>query len=125
LGAAFFIALTMLCSYWGFRDPVLTGLAGLLLLGSSAEFWLPVTYHLTEEGAEKRWAGRRQRMLWRQVRRAVWNERGIFLSPYARSTRLERFRGLFIPFRPEVPANEVIAWVQERLQEAHRHATTG
>ena len=125
LGAASFIALTMVCTYLGFRDPLLTALAGLLLLGATAEFWLPVTYRLTAEGAEKRWGGRRQRIAWREARRAVWNEREIFLSPYPRPVRWERFRGLSIPLPDGIPASEIIAWVQERLQEAHAHAATG
>lgn len=120
-----FILGTGVCSYLGFREPLWSTLAVVLLLGAAAEFFLPVTYRLTEEGVEKVWLGGRTSLPWRRVRRAVWGEQGIFLSPFPHSSRWDGLRGLYLPFGDEVPRQEVIAWIRRRLEEAHSHASTG
>lgn len=81
-----------------FPNGVFALAAAWLLFASLAEFFLPVTYRLTTQGAEARHLWTFARIEWRAVKRKYLCEDGIKLSPLASPTRLEAFRGVFLRF---------------------------
>ena len=49
-------------------------------------------------GLECRHLGRRQARQWTQFHRIDTRPNGLFLSPFTRPSRLDSFRGFFLPF---------------------------
>jgi len=94
-------------------------LAALLLLGSVAEFLLPVTYTLDADGAHARHFGSHRILPWPRVRRVYLLPDGINLSPLTTPGWAESYRGVMLrtPDRAAVlvqvhawlAANEVVA----------------
>lgn len=73
------------------------GLVGpALVLLWVADYLLPVTYRLTEEGVEVRQLLPRAFLPWERVRRCVVTEEGLFLSPLSRPSRLDAYRGVLL-----------------------------
>jgi len=77
-------------------SPVFGLVVGLLLLGAIAEHLFPIYYCVSPEGVSARnlWSVRRMR--WSQVRRCLRDDHGIKLSPLARPSRLEAYRGVYL-----------------------------
>ena len=73
-------------------------LAAAFLVLSLARFFLPSRFVLDAAGVSRRSAGGRGQLAWSQVRRVVVGQAGVFLSPFERPSRLDSFRGLFLPF---------------------------
>lgn len=91
--------LTIWAVHWNIQHPVLTIVAAIVLYGSLTSYYLPTRYTLDQQGAQfKRWIFHRQ-MRWERVRSVVDEREGLFLSPFPVKTRLENFRGLFLPYR--------------------------
>ncbi|HIE52410.1 MAG TPA: hypothetical protein EYP85_11675 [Armatimonadetes bacterium] len=114
-----FIALAAGAAQVGFRQPWLTVAGTLLLLGAVADFLWPVTYLLTEEGAEMRSLVSHRVIRWPEVRRCYLDPEGIKLSPLAQPSRWEPFRGVYLncPHNREVVAAIVRERATERLRE--------
>ncbi len=80
------------------------GLLALGVLGAAlSPYFFPTHYLLDEKGVQIRHLGRRQQRPWSQFCRAEFHPGGIFLSPAARASRLDGFRGCFLraPRDPE------------------------
>ena len=93
------IVFTVWAVYWNVGSVLLTIAAAALLLGSLTSFYLPTCYTLDEGGAGLgRWFHRR-RIGWERIRSVSDEKDGLFLSPFPVRTRLENFRGLFLPYR--------------------------
>ncbi|RMH44633.1 MAG: hypothetical protein D6689_01990 [Deltaproteobacteria bacterium] len=77
---------------------VFAAIAAGLLLGSVAPFWLPTRYRLTDAGIEqRRGLGRRARR-WSELRRLAVGRDAALVSPLARPSWLDRYRGLVVLF---------------------------
>lgn len=72
------------------------GLVALWMLWSAtADFLLPIRYEADAEGVRQRgWSPRVMR--WDRVKRVVWGEDGVLLSPFAHPSRLNAYRGVFL-----------------------------
>lgn len=72
------------------------GVAALWMLWSAtADFFIPIRYEADAEKVRQRgWSPRVMR--WDKVKRVVWGEEGVLLSPFAQPTRLNAFRGIFL-----------------------------
>ena len=80
-------------------DGVAYGLLTLVILSlSMSRYLLPTRYSLDEEGLEVAHMLRSQRHPWTTFRRADRQRDGLFLSPFAASSRLVSFRGCFLRF---------------------------
>jgi Bacterial PH domain len=75
----------------------------LALLGSLAPLLSPAYVRVDEQGVALRGPFGVERRPWDSLRRAVEQPAGWFVSPYAAPSRLDRFRGLLLPF-PNRPA---------------------
>jgi hypothetical protein len=91
----------------GFGSFLLGLLAAGLLVASVADYLLPVHDTLSEAGVSARAFWRRRHLSWSQVARVMRDELGVKLSPLARPSRLEAYRGIYLWFagnEPEVMA---------------------
>jgi hypothetical protein len=72
-------------------------LLGLAVLGALGPGMAPTRCRLDGAGVARRVFLAWDRRPWPQIRRARLGTRGLFVSPFARAHRLDRFRGLFLP----------------------------
>jgi hypothetical protein len=70
---------------------------GLAVLGALAPGMTPTRCRVDATGVARRGLLGWERRPWVQVRRARLGPAGLFVSPYGERTRLDRFRGLFLP----------------------------
>lgn len=89
-------------------------LAAVILMGALAKYFLPTWYVLDENGLTARQVGPGKRMAWSQVRRVAVMKDGVFVSPSARPSRMDSFRGVFLPFAGN--AREVTEFVREKTK---------
>ncbi len=73
-------------------------LAAIILTASLGVFFFPTTYTLTEETLTVEFLGAKQVKRWENFARAVQENNGIFLSPFARKGFLEHYRGVFVRY---------------------------
>lgn len=104
------VAFTIWAVYWNAGDWLFTAVAALFLLGSLSSFYLPTTYTIDADGVQMRRGIGSRRMEWSRVRSASPEPRGVFLSPFPLRSRLENFRGLWLPYRDN--REEVLALVR-------------
>ena len=84
-------------------------------MGSLSSFFFPVTFSLDEEFVTVRSPFTTERKRWVEFK-SFWVDRhGVLLSPFARRSRLESFRGLYIRFSAN--RDEVVEFVRRRWQE--------
>ncbi len=70
----------------------------VVLVASLSKFLFPSYYTLDTVGIECRHLGRCQMRRWVEFRRIDVRNNGLFLSPFIRPSRLDSFRGFFLPF---------------------------
>jgi len=101
-----------------FSNPLLFLLGFLVIVGSTADFLLPVVQRIDEGGASRKVALSVSKIGWSDVKRVVVGEEGVKLSPLERSTRLAPFRGVYLRFggRKEEVLQAIEYWRE-------RHAT--
>lgn len=116
-GSAAFAAVT---AWIIFRNPIFSLAALFMIASSTAEYWLPARYRLTERGAECAYGANRLQIEWSAIKRALLYEDGLRLSPLPVASRLDAFRGVYLRFAPDgKPGNReaVLAILNE-----HRNA---
>ena len=84
-----------------------------VLVLSLAHYFFPSRYRLDETGVSRDLLGRQTRRAWTEFRRVDARSNGLFLSPFARPSRLDSFRGLFLPFHAE--GDQVVYYVQQHV----------
>lgn len=90
-----------------------------MVFSATADYLLPVRYELNTEGVrQKGWSPRVMR--WEKVKRVVWGEQGVLLSPFAQPSRLDAFRGVFLWYGDQ--PDEVRAWVERYCPNGNRSA---
>jgi len=112
IGLALFGVAALLPAAWTLPGRLmLLALSALLLIGSIAEFLLPVTYTLDGDGAHARHLGSHRVLPWHRVRRVYLRPDGIHLSPLSTRSWAASYRGVTLrtPDRDAVLA-QVRAW---------------
>lgn len=96
-------------------------LGAVFVATSTAEFWLPISYRITDEGAFCSYGLARLELPWSRVRRVIELPEGVRLSPFPRPTRLDAFRGIMLryPLDPGGPDRAVILTRVRVLMEAN------
>ena len=79
-------------------SPYLALVAAALLVLAVAPFLFPTRHRLDDDGVEVRRLGGRRYRPWPELRRAEIGRGGALLSPFARPSRLDRYRGLVLSF---------------------------
>ena len=83
---------------WFALEGLLYGAIALAVLaGSMSRFLLPTSYEVGAAGIAVSHLFRRRLRPWGEVRRVEVRRDGLFLSPFHRPSRLDSFRGLFLP----------------------------
>jgi hypothetical protein len=93
---------------------LLTVLSAVILLVAVAPFLLPTHYTLTDEGVHERRFLRRKARAWRDLRRVQIGPRAALVSPFARPSWMDRYRGLVIWF-DGADRDQVIALLRSRV----------
>ncbi len=97
--------------YWGL-------LAAVLLLGANLSFLTPTRYELTpHEVVVHRFWGR-IRYPWHRFRRVEMDQNGVFLSPFARPSRLDAFRGLYLILPDPALRQQAFQWARQHLRNS-------
>lgn len=86
-----------------------------MMAGALAEFWFPVTYEITSEGATCRMLHKSAQIKWIAVRRCYLDSGGVKLSPLNSGSKLEAFRGVYLRFNGN--DEQVIEAVKARRPE--------
>jgi hypothetical protein len=81
-----------------FGNPIAFLVGFLSILGSTAEFLLPVQYRLDGRGARRKVGWSLTQIEWKDVRRVIEGTDGVKLSPLEQSSRLAPFRGVYLRF---------------------------
>lgn len=79
-------------------SPYLALLAVVLLVVAIAPFLLPTHHRLGDDGVEVRRLGARRFRPWPELRRVQIGRGGALLSPFARPSWMDRYRGLLLSF---------------------------
>ncbi len=100
-GVLFWIIMimTIWAVYWNIGSVLVTAAAAILLLGSLSSFYLPTRYTIDESGVMVKRILHNRRMYWYRVRSVSDERDGVFLSTFPVKSRLENFRGLYLPYR--------------------------
>ncbi len=80
-------------------DGLIHGVISLIVLAASlSRYFLPTHLTLDPVGVHTSHLGWQRQRLWKEFRRADIYKDGVFLSPFFRSCRMDRFRGYFLTF---------------------------
>jgi hypothetical protein len=100
-------------------ERLLSTLMGLAVLAALAPGMMPTQCRVDGSGVARRLLFAWERRTWPEIRRARVGVHGLFVSPFVRRSRLDRFRGLFLP----VPrrAADSAPLLEALRQEVGRH----
>ena len=113
LAVSAFIMLVGFLVYFATDSRGFTVLALVILFASLAKFYFPTDYRLSDKNIKIKTTTQTLVKEWSMYRSCYADKNGILLSPFARPSRLENFRGLYIMF--EKNRDEVTAFVKERI----------
>jgi hypothetical protein len=98
----FLVAAVVLVSSWAvlvaLESAFLAVLAMVILLVSVAPFLVPTHYCLDDDGVEERRLWTRKRRAWAELRRLQVGRGAALVSPFARPSWADRYRGLILSF---------------------------
>ena len=83
---------------WYSQSIIFAFLAALILTASLGVFFFPTKYTLNEDELTVEFLGTKQLKKWSGFVRAEPEKNGIFLSPFARKSFLEHYRGIFVRY---------------------------
>lgn len=84
--------------WWLTQMAIFAVLAAVILTASLGVFFFPTKYTLMEKDLTVEFLGAKQVKKWKSFSRAVPERNGIFLSPFARKSFLENYRGIFVRY---------------------------
>ncbi len=113
------LALTAAGIYLNTQSVAWSALAVGILLSGVHDYWLPTRFRLSPAGAQIRHAFLLRQKSWAQFRAYYEDNNGVLLSPFARPSRLDTFRGMYIRFAGN--RESVVAYVQRHV---HRENPT-
>ena len=112
-----FIILVGVTIYLTTYSRMFTILGLVILLMSLAKFYFPTRFKLSDRGVTIKTTTQTLFKEWKIYRSCYPDKKGILLSPFVEPSRIENFRGLYVMF--EGNADEVTAFVKQRIQRAH------
>jgi membrane-bound metal-dependent hydrolase YbcI (DUF457 family) len=110
----FFLFVVWLVVYLTTSSFLLTGLSVLIMLGSLSSFFLPTGYELDSKKIKIRFFLTTREREWSAFRSFYVDKNGILLSPFAKSSRLENFRGIYVRFNRN--KDQVLEFVKSKIQ---------
>lgn len=97
-----------------FRSVALAGVAVATILVSTSELWLPVRYRLDAKGATRRCGLSTTQLEWPDLKRVLWLDGQVRLSPLAQPSRLDEFRGVLLVVQNN--EEEIRAFIEQHWQ---------
>ena len=92
------VTVSLFFGAWYMESIVFGALAGLVMFGSLAKFFLPTKYTFDSEGVTVKTTTQTYTRPWSMFRSFYTDKNGVLLSPFIAPSRLENFRGLYITF---------------------------
>ncbi|MFC1524996.1 hypothetical protein ACFL5I_01265 [Planctomycetota bacterium] len=110
------LVIILICAlvYLSFHEILFVILAAIFLCGSVINFFFPIKYVFTDESIKVITPLTSKKRNWSTLKSYYIDKNGIFLSPFAGKSRLERFRGLYLIGARH--NTEAIAFVREKLK---------
>jgi hypothetical protein len=104
------------------------GLGFLLLFSSEFPFFLKTKYIFDDKGVTMKRGGATISRKWDQIHSLYPDKNGVLLSPFAKQTWLENFRGVYLQYgkhREEIMAalNDRIKGIEPGNEEANKNIT--
>ncbi len=110
-----FLALLLLGIYWGFQSVAIALLSGIFLIGSLYKYFLPFHHQCEADRLIITSCCYKLERSWETFRSFYVDANGVLLSPFARPTRLENFRGVYVRFGKHTP-EEVIDFITSKIK---------
>ncbi len=110
-----FLALLLLGIYWGFQSVAIALLSGIFLIGSLYKYFLPFHHQCEADRLIITSCCYKLERSWETFRSFYVDANGVLLSPFARPTRLENFRGVYVRFGKHTP-EEVINFITSKIK---------
>ena len=113
LGVTVFVLVISMLVFAATDSKAFSFLALLVMFASLAKFYFPTKYRMTDEKITIKTTTQTLHKEWTIYRSFYPDKKGVLLSPFARPTRMENFRGLYIMFANN--RDEVIDFVKVHI----------
>lgn len=117
----FFLALLLFGIYLGFQSIYVALISGIVLLGSLYKYFLPFHHQCEADRLIITSCCYRLERSWKTFRSFYVDANGVLLSPFARPTRLENFRGVYVRFGKHTP-EEVVDFITSKIENSRRQS---
>ena len=118
---ALFLALLLFGIYLGFQSIYVALISGIVLLGSLYKYFLPFHHQCEADRLIITSCCYRLERSWETFRSFYVDANGVLLSPFARPTRLENFRGVYVRFGKHTP-EEVVDFITSKIENSRRQS---
>jgi len=109
-----FLFVVWLVVYLTTSSLFLTGLSVIIMLVSLSSFFLPTHYELDQKKVKIRFFFTTRERDWNALRSFYVDKNGVLLSPFAKPSRLENFRGVYVRFNQN--KEQVVDFVKSKIQ---------
>ncbi len=116
-----FLALLLFGIYFGFQSIYVALISGIVLLGSLYKYFLPFHHQCEADRLIITSCCYRLERSWETFRSFYVDANGVLLSPFARPTRLENFRGVYVRFGKHTP-EEVVDFITSKIENSPRQS---
>lgn len=99
-----------------FRQPVLTLISIVVLVGSLLRYFLPTEYRVNDEGIQITFLGRTKVRKWTEFKSFYVCKTGVQLSPFPRPHWLDTFRGYFVLFGKD--KHIIVEYIKARIHDS-------
>lgn len=117
-----FLALLLFGIYFGFQSIYVALISGIVLIGSLYKYFLPFHHQCEADRLIITSCCYRLERSWETFRSFYVDANGVLLSPFARPTRLENFRGVYVRFGKHTP-EEVVDFITSKIENSRRQST--
>ena len=99
--------------YWLFQSVFVTLLSAIFVTGSLYRYFMPYRYELHEHQLVVTAPCYRLTKRWSDFRSFYVDNNGVLLSPFAKPSRLENFRGVYVRFGTN--RSEVLDFIKDKI----------
>ena len=109
-----FLSCILFVIYFGFQSIIVLLLSTILLVGPLYKYFLPFHYHCGIESIIVAACCYKLERPWSTFRSYYVDKNGVLLSPFAKPTRLENFRGVYVRFGKH-PSEEIVNYIRHKV----------
>lgn len=115
-----FLVLLLAILYFGFQSIAVLLFSAFLLIGPLYKYFLPFNYHCGTENLVVTACCYKLERPWSTYRSYYPDKNGVLLSPFAKPSRLENFRGIYVRFGKH-PSQEIIDFIHSKLNSESQY----